>query len=131
MMVLMKVYQCSVSSKFEYRLLDSMESYTVISFHNNRVAVKDSIGQILWIQDRNYNLNTGDCIRFDLYGISKYDVDGYVISRVDYNYDLRIKDIKNNATKYWAVKSLLSSCDDIKKIIKEAEIEDMVNKKEC
>lgn len=126
MMVLMKVYQCSVSSKFEYRLLDGMESYTVISSHNNRVAVKDSIGKILWIQDRNYNLNTGDCIRFDLYGISKYDVDGYVISRVDYNYDLKIKDIKNNETKYWAVKSLLSSCDDIKKIIKEAEIEDMI-----
>lgn len=123
MCVLLKVYQCSISKSYTYRLIDGMEFYTVKSIHNNRVAVANNIGDILWIEDRDYNLNIGDNIRFNVYGIKKYNEDGYVIDIKDYNYDTKVKDIKDVDAKVFAIKSILNSCKDLKLIINEAGID--------
>lgn len=47
MNTLLKVYQCSISKKFEYKLINDLENYTVKSIHNNRVAIEDNVGDIL------------------------------------------------------------------------------------
>lgn len=123
MCVLLKVYQCSVSKNFKYSLIDDMEFYTVKSFHNGRIAIANNIGDILWIEDRNYDLNIGDNIRFDKYGIKRYSEDGYIVDTKDYNYKTRVKDIKDSKIKYWTIKSILKSCDELRKTIEEAEID--------
>lgn len=123
MCVLLKVYQCSISKNYEYKLIDDMEFYTVKSLHNNRIAVANNVGNILWIEDKDYNLRIGDNIRFNRYGIKKYDQDGYVIDVKDYNYDTKVKDIKDVEAKTFAIKSILNSCKDLKMIIDEAEID--------
>lgn len=127
MNTLLKVYQCSISKKFEYKLINDLENYTVKSIHNNRVAIEDNVGDILWIEDRGYGLNIGDTIRFNRYGIKIYNEDGYVADTKDYNYKTRIKDIKNTKGKYFAIKSILSSCDELRKTIEEAEIDFNIN----
>lgn len=121
--VLLKVYQCSISKNYEYKLINDMEFYTVKSLHNNRMAVANNSGDILWIDDRNYNLSIGDNIRFNRYGIKKYNQDGYVVDMKDYNYDTKVKDIKDTEAKNFAIKSILSSCKDLRNIIKEAEVD--------
>lgn len=123
MCVLLKVYQCSISKNYEYKLINDMEFYTVKSLHNNRVAIANNIGDILWIEDRNYNLSIGDNIRFNIYGIKKYNEDGYVIDIKEYNYDTKVKDIKDVDAKAFAIKSILNSCKYLKMIIDEAEID--------
>lgn len=127
MSVLLKVYQCSISKNFKYILIDDMEFYTVKSFHNERIAIANNIGDILWIEDRGYGLNIGDTIRFNRYGIKIYNEDGYVVDTKDYNYKTRVKDIKNTKGKYFAIKSILSSCDELRKTIEEAEIDFNIN----
>lgn len=127
MSVLLKVYQCSISKNFKYILIDDMEFYTVKSFHNERIAIANNIGDILWIEDRGYGLNIGDTIRFNRYGIKIYNEDGYVIDTKEYNYKTRIKDIKDTKGKYFAIKSILSSCDELRKTIEEAEIDFNIN----
>lgn len=123
MCVLLKVYQCSISKNYEYKLINGMEFYTVKSLHNNRIAVANNSGDILWIDNRNYNLNIGDNIRFNRYGIKKYNQDGYVVDIKDYNYKTKVKDIKDVEAKTLAIKSILSSCKDLRQTIEEAEID--------
>lgn len=127
MSVLLKVCQCSISKKYKYKLIDSMEFYTVKSLHNNRLAIANNIGDILWIEDRGYGLNIGDNIRFNRYGIKVYNEDGYIVDTKDYNYKTRVKDIKDSKIKYWTIKSILSSCDELRKTIEEAEIDFNIN----
>lgn len=125
-MTLLKVYQCSISKFYDYKLINKFESYTVKAIHNNRLAIGDDIGMIFWIDDRGYNLEIGSNIKFDLHSINVYDSDGYIIEKKDYNYKTRVKDVKSSKGQEYAIKAIINSCDELNRIIDEAEIDCMV-----
>lgn len=125
-MTLLKVYQCSVSKYYDYKLINKFESYTVKAIHNNRLAIGDDIGMIFWIDDRGYNLEIGSNIKFDLHSINVYDSDGYITEKKDYNYKTRVKDMKCNKGKKCVIEAIVNLCDELKDIIAEAEIDCMV-----
>lgn len=122
-MVLLKVYKCSVSKEFEYKVIDSFfDCYIVEAMHNNRIAIRDEAGHILWIGDNGYNLKIDDIIKFDKYAINVYDDNGDVIESKLHNYKNRVKDMKLIELKEIAIKAVINYSKDLKDLIYNAEI---------